>query len=293
MLKVHQNPTAKQLSSDKPRHPTATVSIAFYNNLDFLKLTLAGLSRQTDQTFEIIIGDDGSNSSIVEELHALLANYPIPVTHLWHEDRGFRKNRMLNWVIHQARSPYLIFLDQDCIPHREFVREHLKARAENCALSGRRMELTPWQSRLLTPEKVKNGFLETQFWWLALTGLYMRDAHSSKGMHLPDGRLRKFLQNRKSKGLVGCNFSAWKQDLLKVNGFDFRYEAPGIGEDSDIDFRLRQAEVKILSVEYAAIQYHIFHPMTQKPEANESLFREVQRRGSSTTDFGIEQQISQ
>ena len=38
----------------------ASVIAAFYNNIEYLKLVLAGFERQTEKDFEFIIADDGS-----------------------------------------------------------------------------------------------------------------------------------------------------------------------------------------------------------------------------------------
>ena len=42
----------------------ASVIISFYQKIEYLKLVLAGFERQSEREFEIIIADDGSNSSI-------------------------------------------------------------------------------------------------------------------------------------------------------------------------------------------------------------------------------------
>ena len=38
-----------------------SVIAAFYNNIKYLKLVLAGFERQTEKDFELIIADDGSS----------------------------------------------------------------------------------------------------------------------------------------------------------------------------------------------------------------------------------------
>ena len=105
MIQIYQNSALKKLGPN-PRLPVA-VSIAFYNNTKFLDLTLTAFSRQTMLDFEIIICDDGSKPEAVAHLQAELEKLSIPAKHLWHEDKGFRKNRILNWGIHhfdQARG---------------------------------------------------------------------------------------------------------------------------------------------------------------------------------------------
>ncbi len=50
-------------------------------------------------------------------------------------------------------------------------------------------------------------------------------------------------------------FSLYKKKLLAINGFDERYVAPSIGEDSDVQFRLELNNVKIKILNNIAVQY--------------------------------------
>jgi glycosyltransferase involved in cell wall biosynthesis len=114
----------------------ATIIISFYNKIDWLKLVLAGLKRQSNQNFEVIISDDGSKPEVVQEIKRISSSYPFPVRHNWHEDNGWQKNIILNKSVVEAKSEYLIFIDGDCIPHRHFVREHLNHKTHNTILAG-------------------------------------------------------------------------------------------------------------------------------------------------------------
>ena len=66
----------------------ATVIIAFYNKTNFLRLVFAGLERQTEKNFEVIIADDGSNNDSVNELNKMILESSFDVQHVWHEDMG-------------------------------------------------------------------------------------------------------------------------------------------------------------------------------------------------------------
>ena len=87
-------------------------------------------------------------------------------------------------------------------------------------------------------------------------------------------QLLQLLTKNKEIRLLGCNFSCNKQDLLKINGFNEEYQAAGIGEDSDIDWRLTKSGVKIKNIKFSAIQYHLHHPRQYNPsKENEALFK--------------------
>lgn len=116
--------------------------ISFYNRLDYLKLVFAGLEIQSFKNFEVIIADDGSNKVVVAELNSLIKKYDFPIKHIWHEDKGFRKNKILNRAIVESQTNYLVFIDGDCVPHSEFLKEHYINRKERVCLTVRRVNLS-------------------------------------------------------------------------------------------------------------------------------------------------------
>jgi len=128
----------------------ASVIISFYNKIDALKLVLSGFARQSMKNFELVIADDGSNSSVVNELAQVITGSPMKIRHIWQNDNGWQKNSILNKAIVEASADYIIFIDGDCIPHRHFIKEHVSAKDRNQVLTGRRVMLSKMVSDLLT-----------------------------------------------------------------------------------------------------------------------------------------------
>ncbi len=263
-----------------------TLIIAFYNCIEYLELVFAGLQRQTCPHFEIIVADDGSSPETVSQVKKLIDFSPLEVSHIWQEDRGFRKNRILNQAIKQAATDYLIFIDMDCIPHREFIREHVVNSRENICLTGRRVNLSHKISKKLTPERIKAGYLEYHWPALVMDGIWGGSKDVEKGIYISSPILRRFF-NRKKRGLLGCNFSIHKKDLLEINGFDERYELPSIGEDSDVQFRLELKGIGIKTLNQMAVQYHLYHASLPRHPENLVLFEKVQMEKAAVTPFGI------
>ncbi len=261
-----------------------SVIIAFYNNIRFLKLVLAGFSRQSLKDFEIIIADDGSKDEVRKEVASISESYPFPVRHLWHEDLGWRKNIMLNKAIVQSESDYLIFIDADCIPHKHFIREHVRNRERNKILSGRRVNLSGEITETLTPEVVVSGYLDKNTMKWLYEGLKKKVTHAEKGLYLP--WMTSYL-TRKNFGLSGCNFSIYKDDIEMLNGFDERYMAPTVGEDTELEWRAGQAGIKIKSVRNLAIQYHLYHPKLSRENNNMAIFEDTKAKKYSRTPYGI------
>ncbi len=263
--------------------PQCSVIISFYNLRDYLDLVLASIERQTFDDFEVIIADDGSREEVVKDVNEKLKTVSFPTKYVWHEDKGFRKNKILNKAIALAESPYLIFIDGDCVLHRDFIREHYNHRAKQMCLTGRRVLLSEKFTELLSPDKVRNGYLEHHFWKLLFDSIVGQSTLVEKGWYFKNPLLRKLI-NSKSRGLLGCNFSLHKSDLLAINGFDERYELPYIGEDTDIGYRLQLNGVSLQSLNNIAIQYHLFHPKQPRSNKNYEIFNKVK---DAYTFFGI------
>lgn len=263
-----------------------SVIAAFYNNIKYLKLVLAGFERQTEKDFEIIIADDGSNEEVVKEIESIASNYSFRIKHIWHPDKGFRKNRILNQGILASESDYLIFIDSDCVPHSKFVEEHLNEKQENVVLTGRRVNLSQKLTDLLTEENIKDGFLETNNLLMIEDAIFGQSNYVEKGFYFGNKFFRNVL-NKKYRGLLGCNFSLYKKDILAINGFDERYEAPSIGEDSDVEFRLGLNGIKVKSLNHIAVQYHLYHKLQERLQKNLDLFEEVKKSKIAYTPSGL------
>ena len=251
-------------------------------------MVFASLEAQIFKNFEVIICDDGSKPEVVERIRAYMKSSPLAIQHLWHEDLGFRKNRMLNQGIRNAKSDYLIFVDADCVLHPKFIFDHVEHKVAGVVLAGRRVDLTPSITRALSRDRVRSGFLQRNFWWIFFAILWMKDNNAPKGIYFNSPFWLR-LANRKARGIVGCNFSVHKQVLLAINGFDMRYEGPGIGEDSDIEFRLRLNGVVIKPFTHKAIQYHLYHRLLKRASVNDEIFDQVRASGKSATPFGVAQ----
>ncbi len=77
----------------------------------------------------------------------------------------------------------------------------------------------------------------------------------------------------KERRLSGCNWGIKKEDLLSVNGFDEDYTRPGVGEDHDIEWRLKAKGLHKKSVKNKAIVYHLYHPKNSTKD--DALFNDA------------------
>ncbi|MBK6773537.1 MAG: glycosyltransferase [Ignavibacteria bacterium] len=255
--------------------------ISVYDKSDELELIFTALSVQSFTDFEVIIAEDGMNENMNKLINDWKSKKLFPVMHLTQEDKGFRKNKILNESIRKAATDYLIFFDGDCIPHPDFVKVHFENRRSNSVLCGRRVNLTKSSS-----EKINaNSILNKEYSRLKLSRIIYSSLNRDKndfnfnieeGFIIRNSLLRKLFTNE-DEHILGCNFSIHKVLLEKINGFDENYEGPGLGEDSDIEYRLRLAGAKFRSVRNLAVQYHLYHSKTKEEEKNMKYFTEVKQ----------------
>ncbi|MDB1122450.1 glycosyltransferase [Vibrio algarum] len=265
----------------------ASIIISFYNNTKALGLILTALESQKDN-FEVIIADDGSNDDAVKYVKDKIVTSPFAIKLVSQKDNGFRKNRILNKAISISSSEYLIFIDGDCIPQTNFVEDHLSNSEKGYLLNGRRVDLPEeLGEELYTQANPESFFARNNLKVLALY-LTSKGKNIEKGFRIKNKILLAFL-NRKDKGIVGCNFSAFKSDLVLVNGFDNTYEAASIGEDTDIEFRMRGVGIKVKNVFYQANILHLMHKELPRTQAVLDIFEVTKKTQQYIALNGLEQ----
>jgi glycosyltransferase involved in cell wall biosynthesis len=267
-----------------------TLSIAVYNKPEILRLILLSCTRQTFTNFEVIVADDGSGPAVAEVIEEVRQQHRLTIRHLWHEDRGWRKNVMLNNVVSEAATDYIVFIDGDCLLHHRFLEDHWKSRAPGVALCGRRVEMGQRWASVLNDEMILSGRFEKIGLREIGEGLRGEGLRVEDGVRLPN-RIASRLHGSSAR-LLGSNFSLHRQDIEAINGFDERYRGPGYGEDSDIQYRLELAGIRCVALRHRAIQFHVHHARTMPAESSGVLFEETQKRGEAWCSAGLRNTIT-
>jgi glycosyltransferase involved in cell wall biosynthesis len=259
--------------------PTASVIMACYKDADIVERNLAAFVRQTSQDFEIVIADDGSPEDYRALLERWSPRFIHPIQHVRHEDRGFRKTRIQNRAVRVSRADRLIFIDADCLPHRHFVRNHLQYLEPEIALSGRRTHVA--RQDIPSADHILNHGVG--FGALRLLGLWLR----GRAKLIEHGVVLPISYEIPYRGLLGCNFSIYKANLEKINGFNAEFVGPG-WEDTDIDFRLQLVGVKIKTLRHKIVEYHVDHPMrVWSDAANQARLIAVQKNRIARAPTGL------
>jgi glycosyltransferase involved in cell wall biosynthesis len=233
----------------------ASVIISTYNAVDWLEKVLIGFGVQIEKDFEIIIADDGScpkTKELIDQMRNRISN---PIIHVWHEDNGFQKTRILNQAIIRAKSDYLIFTDGDCIPRNDFVYVHLNVREKGYFLSGGYFKLPMSISKLITEKDiVSQSCFDVN--WLLHHGL----KKSYKNSKISSSNFKSKILNAitpTNASWNGHNASGWKNDLIAINGFN--QEMQYGGEDRELGERLCNKGLKSKQIRYSAKCVHLDH----------------------------------
>lgn len=231
------------------------VIVTTYNRPDALALVLAGYRAQSERDFELIVADDGSTAATADAIDGFKASAPFALSHVWHEDRGFRVSAIRNRAIATTGADYIIFSDGDCVPARHFVARHRALAERGWFLSGNRILLSEDFTRVVLLDGIPIHAWRAPRW---VRVRLQRDANRLLPLlTLPDGVWRK-RRPGEWRGAKTCNLSVWRDDLLRIDGFDESYSGWGL-EDSDLAIRLLRSGISHKNARYAAPVFHLWH----------------------------------
>ncbi|MFC5742401.1 glycosyltransferase family 2 protein [Dyella tabacisoli] len=247
----------------KPAEASVSLMVSTYNWKEALALVLRSIAQQSRLPDEVIVADDGSREDTAELLRDVARSFPVPLRHVWQPDEGFRKARILNRGIAAARGEYLIQLDGDMVVHRHFVADHLRLARPGRFLQGTRARTTEAETARLL------GGGTPRFGWFV--DAYFRDDDDRSTYHF--GRRHHTLRlpwlaalkSRSTGHPMGCNVSFWRDDLLRVNGYDERMHGYG-SEDLELDLRLLNAGLRRCQIKFAALALHLEHRSVAPPD---------------------------
>jgi GT2 family glycosyltransferase len=266
------------------------VIITTYNQPEWLWKTLYGYAFQSDAHFEIVIADDGSDKTTREVIDSFRDR--LSISHVWHEDLGFRKTAILNKAIMATRADYLIFTDGDCVPRADFVEAHRRLAREGCYLSAGYFKLTGEVSQAAGESDIESGRLFEPRWLRALgqpwTYKFLKFTAREEFQWVLN-RVSGRATQRYQPSFNGCNSSAFRFDLLRVNGFDERMRYGGL--DRELGCRLVNAGIRPVQARYSACVVHLHHARGYENQEdwdrNLTIRAEVCRTRAMWTEYGI------
>lgn len=266
------------------------VIISTYNNPRSLALCLASIARQDEAPDGVAIADDGSGPETADAIGAFRDAHPaLPVRHVWHEDRGFEKNAILNRAIASSEADFLLFLDGDVLIRPDFVARHLEIARPDRWSSGSLIRLDAEATADVTEALVSSGEVFSPRWLRAHRaidrfGTWLKTRPFPKPAMAALDRLTPV-----QRAWGGSNASAYRAALLQVNGFDEAMKYGG--EDKELGVRLANTGIRGQHTRYLASVIHLDHGRGYVDPAlvrmNKERIREVRRSGRKWAAEGI------
>lgn len=225
--------------------------ISTYNWPQALKLVLKSVKNQSELPDEVLIADDGSTEETRQLISDFQKNFPVPIIHIWHEDKGFRASEIRNKAIKKSQYEYIIQIDGDIVIHKHFIKDHKNLAKKGCFISGSRVLV----NKELTERKIILGDEKFSPFSKGITNFF-------NAIHFPF--VNHFIKpkNTPIEKLIyrirGCNMSFWRKDLIDVAGYDESFIGWG-REDSELIMRLLKKGLYLKRIKMAGIQYHLYH----------------------------------
>ncbi len=264
--------------------PNISVIVTTYNRPDALALVLKALAAQTTkQHFEVIIADDGSTNSTAELIKEFRSPYSLQ--HIWQEDKGFRAAMARNRAVIAATGHYLIFLDGDSIPRTDFIAKHAQLAEKGCFVAGNRILLS---KKFTAQLKSPIWTWHTRQWLLPYL---RRDINRFLPLiRLPKRLLRHKQKKQKWQGAKTCNLAIWRDDFIKINGFDESFQGWG-HEDAELVVRLLRSGVQRKEGRFAVPVLHLWHPEEDRSNEkdNRQRLEQILRSTKKVAEQGIAQ----
>lgn len=261
-----------------------------YNNPRALALCLASVACQRVRPDSIAIADDGSGPETRAVVEAFRARHPdLALRHVWHEDRGFEKAAILNKAIASSEAAFLIFIDGDVLIHPDFIARHLEMARPDRFSSGSLIRLDADATASVTEADVTSGRVFDRR-WLKANRAIDRIGTWAKAMPLPfpvQAALDRL--SPVQRAWCGANASAFREAILRVNGFDEAMKWGG--GDKEFGVRLANAGVKGRHLRFTAPLVHLDHPRgyadPEHKRANRARVKAIRQDGRFWTPDGI------
>ena len=246
-----------------------SIMVAVYKDVESLKLIIKALKNQTYKNFEVVIVEDGESLEMRDYIHSIKG---IEVKHTTQEDKGVRKARSQNNGLLAADGEYMIFIDGDCIPYKNFIEGHIALSEKGYALSGRRVNIPIKLVEEIRAGKLDISDIENNFWKYSYL-MFDKEVRYRQGINLDiNGLFYKLISKRDaSASILGCNFSCFRKDMIALNGFDESYGETAIPDDMDWEWRFKAYGLKLKSCKNVANMFHLDHKIHDRGDATPYL----------------------
>ncbi|MGL5050251.1 MAG: glycosyltransferase [Fusobacteriaceae bacterium] len=248
-----------------------SVIVCIYNRFEYVRNILKCLIEQIEDIHEVIFADDGSSENLENAIQDLLPLCKFKVKIVWQKDSGFRLAKSRNNAVKNSEGDYLIFMDQDIVFAKDFIQKIIEKKAKRKVVYTKALWTTPNQR-----DEIQKIFNE-KYDYEKMFSVISSEKYQNTSKSLKKAKLYSLLYSlklRKRGGkFAGLFISLYKDDLIKVNGFDEQYQGFGY-EDDDLGNRLFKSGVNTIPVELKQLPIHMAHPSdpTESESPNQKYY---------------------
>lgn len=254
--------------------------ITTYDRPEALERTLQTVLWQRSTPDEVVVADDGSAAATANLIDSFRPPLGVPLRHIWQNHEGFRAGRIRNLAIARSDADYVVLIDGDMLLHPDFVADHRQFARRGSYVQGTRIHLGEQATRevLLGSLRIPGPFSPDIGW--------LRRAYAIRAMRL--ARVTERLANR-FVAVKSCNQGFWREDLLRVNGFDETMIGWGF-EDKELCARLQHCGVERRTLLFGGIAGHLYHARAARDRAdiNRAIYETTLREGRVRAGRGID-----
>jgi glycosyltransferase involved in cell wall biosynthesis len=237
--------------------------ITSHERPDALAAVLASVLAQRVAPAEIVIADDGSGAATQAVAAAFIVRSRVPARIVSQPHQGFRVARLRNLGIAATSADFIVFIDGDMLLHPEFIADHARQARAGFYTQGVRIHTdAPLTAKLIAEPASLPSMSSAGLGGLRRLYLVRSAALASMSRQVANGVV----------ALKACNLGVWREDLVRVNGFDEAFEGWG-PEDKDLCARLENAGVRRQTLLFGGIAFHLHHAPASRAALPANLAR--------------------
>ncbi|MBU4317174.1 MAG: glycosyltransferase [Proteobacteria bacterium] len=253
-----------------------------FNRTDLLRKSLLSVLRQSLQPNELVLSDDGSSEDIISGIRDILGKINFPVKFISQEDRGFRAARCRNNGIRLAKGDFIICLDPDIVFSAHYLRTLVEAIEKKRFIVGAVIRLAEQESKKMTMRHI-----ETCDFSSILSKPQKQIIIKQYRKEFLYSMLNKLKLRRQGPKLRSCVVGFFKDDFVKVNGFDEKYVGWG-NEDDDLGVRFYAAGIRGKNPFKKDYAIHLFHQRFHNDERVNRSYQKNRMKVINKNNFRCE-----
>ena len=250
-----------------------------YNRLELLRKSLLSIISQPFQPHELVISDDGSSEDIIEGVWDILEQANFRIKFIRQEDRGFRAARCRNNAVRETEGDFIVCFDPDIVFSKYYLTTLVQSARNNKFIVGNVIRFTEAENEKITLDHIKKGDYSSI---LSEGQQKIPIAYYKKELFY--SLLNRLKLRRQGPKLRSCVVGFFKEDFIKVNGFDEKFVGWG-NEDDDLGVRFYAAGIKGKNPFKKDYAIHLWHERFHNGERINKCYQKERMKEIGRNNF--------